>query len=242
MTAIGQGESDVRVGELMDLVDRPPRRDMVAFCTDRKHWHAKPLQGDGPAIHHEPAICEIIIDVEFLQILRMHPVGHARRIGVPGDEIEHRRPLAHHVFPDETGPEQVVRAEQLERPGHFVGRQETAIPHDAFKEMHLAVVDEEGELAWLTEIGLCRQQRDRSQPVVAIACHRCGGDGEQGPAKAITGRVDFPVRANGINRVERIHHAHPAIVVQRQVAVIGRGIAPRNDEDGEALLGQVLHH
>jgi hypothetical protein len=59
--AIGQGEGDIRVGQLVDLVDRPPRRDVVVLGADGEDRHAQTLQGDRPAIDHEAPIGESLL-------------------------------------------------------------------------------------------------------------------------------------------------------------------------------------
>ena len=80
----------------------------------------------------------------------------------------------------------------------------------------------------------------RRQPVVAIACHRGGGDGQQRAAEAIAGRVHLPIRDDRRDRVERRHDSERAIVVERDVAILGTGVLPRDHEHGESLVDQVL--
>ena len=54
-----------------------------------------------PAIDLEAIFSEIVVEEELPQVLRMHPLGHAGGIGIPGHEIVHGFALAHQVMPDE---------------------------------------------------------------------------------------------------------------------------------------------
>ena len=54
--------------------------------------------------------------------------------------------------------------------------------------------------------------------------------------------MNLAIRADRVDRFQRVHHAHATIVVQGQVTIIGGRVAPRDGEDGEALFGQVFHH
>ena len=50
VAAARQHEGDVGVGEVVDLVDRAPRRDVVALGADGEDRHADILQRDRPAV------------------------------------------------------------------------------------------------------------------------------------------------------------------------------------------------
>ena len=62
---------------------------------------------------------------------------------------------------------------------------------------------------------------------------------EQDSAKAITCRVDFLVGDDGADRVKRGHDAQAPVIVQRQIAVLGRRVAPGNAKHRVSLLNEI---
>jgi len=73
-------------------------------------------------------------------------------------------------------PDEIVGAQQLKGACHLVSGKIAPIPHHALQEMHLAMVDEEGEFTGLGEVGLSGEKSDSRQAVVAGARHSGGGD------------------------------------------------------------------
>ena len=114
----------------------------------------------------------------------------------------------------------------MERAGHLLGVEITLLPHQIFKKMQLALVDEQRQLAGLGEIGLRREQRQRAQTLVLVARHRAGGDREQRAAEAIAGRVNPAVRQQRRDRVQRRHDAELAIVLHPEIAVLRARVFP----------------
>ena len=80
-------------------------------------------------------------------------------------------------------------------PAICCGVEEALFPHHVFEKRELTLVDEQHQLAGLREVGLRRQQRDRFQPVVAVARHRRSGDRQQRAAEAIADGMYLLVRA-----------------------------------------------
>jgi hypothetical protein len=52
--------------------------------------------------------------------------------------------------------------------------------------------------------------------------------------------VHFALGNDGRYRIERRHDAQPAIIVEPEIAIFGRGILPRDHEYGVAPLHQVF--
>ena len=169
----------------------------------------------------------------------MHAVRHAGGVGVPGHEIVHGRPLAHEVMPDEPRPDEVVRAQQLECAGHLPGVEIALAAHHVFQEVNLALVDEQGELSGLPEVGLRRQQRHRLQALVPVTRHGGRGNRQERAAEAVADRVNLAVRHDGVDRIERGHHAELSVVVHPEIPVLCGRVLPGDDEHGEALVRQV---
>ena len=71
----------------------------------------------------------------------MHPRGHARRVGIPVQQIEGEGVLAHQVVVDYERPDQIVRPQQVEGARHpfgevrqhLVGRGSLAV-HETVRE------------------------------------------------------------------------------------------------------------
>ena len=115
-------------------------------------------------------------------------------------------------------PDELVRTQNLKGAGHLRTVEKALLPHHIVEERELALVGEELQLARLGEISLRRQQRDRREPLISVARHRCRGDREQGAAEAIADGMDFLRAANRRDRIERRHHAKPAVVIERNIA------------------------
>jgi hypothetical protein len=59
----------IGVSRVMDLVDGPPRSDVVAFCPDDEHRHADVLESGRASADCEAAGGELVVEIEALQIL-----------------------------------------------------------------------------------------------------------------------------------------------------------------------------
>jgi hypothetical protein len=71
-------------GLQVDFVCRAPWGDMIAFGTDREDRDADIGERDRLVAGHKSAFRKIVIKKELAQIIRVHLVGHAGCIGVPG--------------------------------------------------------------------------------------------------------------------------------------------------------------
>jgi hypothetical protein len=69
---------------------------------------------------------------------------------------------------------------------HLPAVEESLLPHHVLEKGDLALVDQEHKLAGLREVGLGRKQRDRREPIVAIARHGGRRDRQPRSAPAIT--------------------------------------------------------
>ena len=241
VAAIGQHEGGIGIGQVMELVDRAPRRDVIQFGADREDRHPDVVDADRAAIDLEAALREVVVQEQLPQIFRVHAVGHARGIGVPGHDVDRGRALAHQVFAHEARPDQVVRSQQLERAGHLPGVEITALPHHVFKEGDLAFVDEEPQLAGLAEVGLRGEEAHAGETVVVIARHGGGCDRQQRAAETVADCMHLLRSGDGSGRVNGGKHALQPVVVEPGVAILATGILPRHHEHREALLGEVLH-
>lgn len=84
MAAVRQHESDVSFGQLVDLIDRAPWRHVIIFGSHNEERRANVLNCDGFALDHIAAGGEIVMEEELRQIFRMHAIGKARGVGIPG--------------------------------------------------------------------------------------------------------------------------------------------------------------
>ena len=238
VTAACQHEADGGRGEHVDLVDRLPRRDMVAFGSYDEHRFAQRRQGNSPAVDLVFAFGQIIIEKQTAQILAVHGIRHARAVGVPRHEIVHGRTLAHQIFGEDPRPDEIVRTQNLERTAHLAAVEIAPAPHHVLEQIELGLIDEKAKFSGFAELGLGREQGDARQPVVAIARH-CGcGDGQQCAPETITQRVDMRVAADRVDGIDRCHRAQPSIGVHVEVAVGAARIVPGDGEDRVTLAHQ----
>jgi AcrR family transcriptional regulator len=71
----------------IDLVGGSPRRDMISFRAYGEDRYANVGQRYRLAADHKPTFGKIVVEKKFAQILRMHAVWQARRVGIPCHEI-----------------------------------------------------------------------------------------------------------------------------------------------------------
>src|SRR3546814_13076000 len=89
---------------------------------------------------------------------------HARRVGVPVEQVEGEGVLAHQVVVHHEGPDEVIGAQQVEG-GRHVGALEVAIVlHLLLEGSELHLVDEDAELACLIEVHHRREGGVRLHP------------------------------------------------------------------------------
>jgi hypothetical protein len=156
----------------------------------------------------------------------VHSIGQTGGICIPSHQIGERLPRAAQILRGQLRPHQIVRAQQLERAGHLARVEIALLPHRVLEIGDLAVVDEELELAGVGEIDLRRQQGHALQALVAIARHGSGGDGQHRAAQAIAASVDSRIRTDLRHDLERDHQPQTAIVIEGQIPLLGRRIAP----------------
>ncbi len=226
----------------MNLVDRLPRCHVIAHRADGKDRQADITRHDRAAIDQIAPLGEIVIEIKPAQILAVHPCGHACRIRVPRHQVEQALPFAQQIFLHLPRPDQILRVQQLERPGHLPAVQIALVGHDRIKERQLAFTDKERQLARFAKIDLGGQQAHAVQTGVAIARHRRRGDGQQGAAKAIADCIHLLIRHDCRYRIQRRHDAKPAVVLQPLVAILRAGVLPRDHENRMALPDQPAHH
>jgi hypothetical protein len=170
-------------------------------------------QRNRPSFDGIAALGQIVVEKQPAQIFGVHPVWQARGIGIPGHQVAGRRPLTHQVVAGNLRPDQIVRAQQLERARHLRGVENAALPHHIFEKRDLAFVDEQGQFARLGKICLRGKQSDRPQSVDIVSRHRCGDDRQKGPAQAIAERMNLSARHNDADHGERGFDAQHPIVV-----------------------------
>src|SRR5690242_5628804 len=234
----------------MYLECRSPRGDVIAFGAHRKDRDADVGQRDWTIFHPEASLSEVVVEEELAQILRVHAIWHSGRIRVPGHQVGHRSTLAHQVIVHYAGPDEIVGLKELEGPSHLPGVQMALSPHQILEKGHLVFIDEQRELASLSEVLLGSEKRDRLETLVAITGHRSSRDRQKRTAEAITDGMDLPFRHDYLNGIQSCHYPEPPIVLHSEVAIAGIemlqrnrqiGILPGDHEHREAALGQVAH-
>src|SRR5579862_7303518 len=130
----GQFEGRYEIG----LVHGLPGRDVICHRADREGWSAKVRDPHRATIDFKMSHGEVVVQEKPAQIFGMHAVGHARGIGIPRHQIVHGLPAAEQVLADETRPDEIVGAQDLESTGHLIRVQITAVPHHVLQIRNLA--------------------------------------------------------------------------------------------------------
>ena len=89
-------------------------------------------------------LCQEILLIHVTQIERMHCRWHSCRIGIPKQKIKGHLLLTEQVIVDDKGPNQVIRAQHIERRRHILRIQIPALAHPSFERNQLLFVDEDG--------------------------------------------------------------------------------------------------
>jgi hypothetical protein len=89
-------------------------------------------------------------------------LGHARLVGVPEQQVERPRLLAHQVVVDEERPDQVVAAQAVEGVGHRLAGQVAALAVDLLLDgLQPGLVGEQQQVAGLGEVLLGGEEGGR---------------------------------------------------------------------------------
>src|SRR5215207_2213643 len=135
---------------------------------------------------------EVILQVGVAQVETVGVAGHARAVRVPVQEVEGRRLLAEEVIVYDVGPDQVVRAEQVEHVGHLAVVEIAALQHLLLHELYLRLVYEDARVPYLREVVQSDHEGRRAEGVLVVACGEPGErDREQRPSYAVTDGVDL---------------------------------------------------
>ena len=197
VSARGQHEGLIRIGEGIELEHRSPGCDMVLDRADVEDRYADVREIDRLSRDLPFATRERVAKEHAAEVLEMHPVGQARAVGVPGHQVAHGLTFAKQVAVQPMRPDQVVGAKHLEGAGHLSLVEVAAPSHAGLEEGNLAFVDEEAQLSGLREVGLGGEQAERAQRRFTFLAQRRGDGGEQRAAEAVAGGMHLPARNDG---------------------------------------------
>ena len=172
-------------------------------------------------------------------VQRRRQVG---RVGVPEQDVERRRRLAHQVVGDPVVPDQVVRAQPREHAGERAPAQ-VALARGLGRRGHRRVgAHERAGGAGVVLVEHRHAEREPGDPVLLALRRQVRDDGgEHDAARAQAHhvrRVGARDRLDGVERLE--HRARVGVEVPVGVA-LGR-VAPGDREHLLAVLDRVLHH
>ncbi len=132
---------------------------------------------------------QIVVEIAIAQIEGMVGRRHARRVGIPVEQVEGHRILTLEVVVDEIGPDQIRGAQHVEGRRHLRSVEIARFLHSRFDLGDLLLIDKHLEVAGIGEIDLCREQGCRADaPVTFLRMQRKRG-GKQRAADAIADRI-----------------------------------------------------
>ena len=166
---------------------------------------------------------------------------HARRVGIPRQQVERRRLFSAHVIIDDIGPDQIVGPQHVEGIGHHRAVEITDIGHMFLDAGDRRLVREDGEFAGLGEVRLRREQCRAGNAGVAFRGHPGERHRQHRPADAIADRGDVARPCRLLDRAERGQHSFVKIVREPLVGVARIRIDPGDHEDRQALIDHPAH-
>ncbi len=101
----------------------------------------------------------------------MHLRRHAGRVGIPVQQVERERVVAHEVVVDDKRPDQVVGSQHVERGRHLAALEIAALVHLVFQRLKLFLVDKHAKFAGLLEIHHSNEEGSGLDAVVAVFGH-----------------------------------------------------------------------
>src|ERR1700738_1655349 len=128
---------------------------------------------------------EPVFQVAIAQIKRMIGGRDPRGVRIPMQEIEGRRLLALEIVVDDVRPDQIIRAQQVERGRHFSAFEIAALLHFALPRGYLLLIDEHFEIAGMGKIDLRSKQGGGNDAAIARARYVGEGGREQRASNAI---------------------------------------------------------
>ena len=170
----------------------------------------------------------------------MHGRRHARRVGIPVQQVEGERVLAEQVVVDDERPDQVVAAHHVEGRGHFGAFQVAELVHPGLQRAELLLVDEDGQFAGVFEVDHGGEEGRRGDALVLPGRHVGQRAGQQRAADAIADGVDLGLAGGFFDGAERRQGAFEHVVVQGLFSQPCVRVDPRDDEHRMALANGPL--
>ena len=131
----------VRAPRRRPAIELPPQPVFDRGYEIRRQAHLR--QVDRHAGQREPAgLAQLVAHVHVAQVIAVYLRRHPRRIAVPVQKVEREWIAPEQVVVDDERPDQVVRAQQVERVAHLAAFEITALPHLLLERGHLVLVDE----------------------------------------------------------------------------------------------------
>ena len=182
------------------------------------------------------ALGELVLDVEVPQVERVHRGGHPGAVGVPGQDVERGRLLAHQPVGHHVVEDQVVGPQDVERARHRGALERALAAHLALQLLHRREVGERAERAGLRVVEHRVDQGEGADPAVARLLQVRGGDGGQRAAEAQPHDVDRLGAGDVADDVERGLRAVDEVVVHRGGRHVGGRVDVADGEHGAPVL------
>ena len=237
MARLRQDEGLILGPHLFDAVKAAtPMRDMVGFAGNRAERQFDVRQADRLAEHREGALGKAVLLAQPAQVLQRHLGGQVGAVAVPVEQIEGGRGLTHHVAFDRGLVDQVVRAQERERPAHEGFRQNAVVvglPFDAVDEI---IVQEHANLARIRKIGQRGEEGRGLDRLVARFLQMRQGQAQRGASDAIAHRVDLFLAGDAAHLGHRRQIAFADVIIHADIGVRRIRVDPGHHEQRKALI------
>ena len=121
---------DLAADVLRRQIGRAPRRDVIVLGAEHVERRLNLPEVDRRVVDDEGVrLDDRVVQVARAQVLRVHRDRHARRVVVPGENVERRRLLALEPVVDDVAPDQIAGAHPVEGARHLRRLEIAALVH-----------------------------------------------------------------------------------------------------------------
>ena len=206
------------------------RRQQKSRRLDLAQVDRHPAEGDAARPRQQ------VLLVHLAQVEAVHRRRHARRIGVPIQQVKREGLLAEQIIVHDERPNQIVGAQHVEGRVHVARFEIALFLHALLERVQLFFIDKDAELAGFGEIDHRDEIGRALDAAVALGRHVGKGRSEQRAAEAIADDIGLALAGRLLDRVERGQWPLAHVILEAFLGEPLVRVDPGNHENRVALL------